>query len=182
MPQQKQATLRMDATLEARCVGTAQRLSERFAQSAPPISLRPLLEHFEVMQVRERPLDREACLKLDTDGLIIEVNSLHTALRRRLGIAHEIGHLIVSCCSQDGHSHWGHYDNRIENLCDRLARQLLVPDWAIWQYLGQDQKVNSRRHTGKRSLRQAASIFGIPVATMALRVAHEMNLGHRFEG
>ncbi len=183
MPSIRDGAPWVDAGLESRCIGAAQRLSERFAQSGPPISLQPLLEHFEVMQVRERPLDREACLRLDTDGLIIEVNSLHTAPRRRLGIAHEIGHLIVSRCSQPGHSHWGHYDKRIENLCDRLARQLLAPDWAIWQYLGQNRKVNSsRRHSAKRTLRQAASVFGIPVGTMALRVAHEMNLGHRFAG
>jgi hypothetical protein len=171
----------MDARLEARCVNAARRLSERFRQSTPPFSLGPLLEHFEVTHVRERPLDRDACLRLGSDGLFIEVNSLYPLAVRRLGIAHEIGHLIVSDCSRRGQSHWGHHDNRIESLCDRLAGLLLVPDWAVWRYIGRACQPSGRRSLiRKPTLRGAASTFRVPVKVMSLRVVQELNLGHVF--
>src|SRR2546425_10805515 len=158
---------RMDATLEARCIRAAQRLSERSGQSDPPISLQPLLEHFKVMQVRERPLDRDACLRLDSGDLIIEVNSLYTAARRRFGIAHEIGHLIIDQCSRTGRSHWGHDNTIIENLCDRLAGQLLAPDWAIRRYLRSDRKLGGPRNSARKpTLKGVASTFGITVKAM----------------
>jgi Zn-dependent peptidase ImmA (M78 family) len=169
----------MNSTLEVRCVNTANRLSEQFRRTNPPFPLEPLLQHFKVTEVRERPLDRDACLRLDSGGFLIEVNSLYPPAVRRLGIAHEIGHLIVSHCSQHGHSHWGHHDKRIEDLCDRLAGLLLAPDWAVCWYLRRDRRPSGRRgRIGKPTLRRVASAFGMPVKAMSCRVVQELNLAH----
>jgi hypothetical protein len=171
----------MDAKLEERCIAAARQLTERFRQSTPPFSLQPLLEHFEVMQVRERPLDRDACLKLDSGGLFIEVNSLYSKAVRRMGIAHEIGHLIIGHCSKRGYLDWGHHDKWIEDLCDRLAGLLLAPSWAVSKYLRVDGKLSRRRDLIlKPVLRKAAMIFGLPVETVSLRILQEIKLGCNF--
>jgi hypothetical protein len=120
-------SLRIDTRLERRCLAEAEELAREFQNSEAPLSLGPLLRHFQITRVTERPLDRDACLKRGPQGLYIEVNSLYSKSVRRMGIAHEIGHLIVSQCSAPGNSHWGHHDKRIEDLCDRLAGILLAP-------------------------------------------------------
>lgn len=153
----------VDADLEARCVSAARRLSDGFRKSAPPFCLEPLLKHFEVRRVRERPLDRDACLRVDSGGLFIEVNSLYSLSCRRAAIAHEIGHLIVDCCTREGNSEWGCHDKGIESLCDRLAAELLAPMWAIRRYLGRARSEDRQRS------RKAASIFAVPVEILSLR-------------
>jgi hypothetical protein len=120
-------SLRTDAGLERRCFAEVEELAKEFRLSEPPFSWGPLLRYFQITRVTERPLDRDACLKQGPEGLYIEVNSLYSKSVRRMGIAHEIGHLIVSQCSAPGNSHWGHHDGRIEDLCDRLAVILLAP-------------------------------------------------------
>jgi hypothetical protein len=172
---------RADTKLEARCIKAANQLSERFRPASPPFPLEPLLEHFKITEVRERPLDRDAWLRVNAGGFFIEVNILYPPPVRRFGIAHEIAHLIVSNCSRGGHTHWGHHDVRVEDLCDRLAGLLLAPDWAVCRYLGQDGRSNlCRGRTGKRTLRSAASLFGIPVKAMSFRAFNEVSLGHIF--
>src|SRR5882672_3687658 len=133
-------SLGIDARLERRCLIAAEGLTNEFRRSVPPFSLDPLLKHFEIARVTERPLDRDACLKQSSEGLYIEVNSLYSKAIRRVGVAHEIGHLIVNQCLPSGHSHWGHHDRRLENLCDRLAVVLLAPRWAIRRFLERGHK------------------------------------------
>jgi hypothetical protein len=177
----KAKDVRVQRSLEERCIGVAQQLADRFRQSVPPFSLQPLLEHFEVRQVRERPLDRDACLKLDSGGLFIEVNSLYPAAVRRIGIAHEIGHLIVGHCSRPERSHWGHHDKWIEDLCDHLAGLLLAPSWAIRSYLRVGGQLSRRGGLIPRPvLRKAATIFGLPVETISLRMLQELKVGYNF--
>jgi hypothetical protein len=171
----------MDARLEERCIDAARQITDRFRQSAPPFPLQPLLNHFEVRQLRERPLDCDACLRLDSGGLFIEVNSLYSSAVQRMGIAHEIGHLIVGHCSQRGRLHWGHHDKWIEDLCDQLAGLLLAPSWAVRQYLRVDSKLSRRRDLILKSvLRKAATIFGLPAETVSLRILQEMKVGYNF--
>jgi len=162
------AKKRLGSRLEARCVDTARRLSDGFRRSVPPFSLEPLLEHFEVREVRERPLDRDACLCLDTGGLFIEVNSLYSLPCRRAAIAHEIGHLIVDWCAPERSSHWRYHNKGVEKLCDRLAAELLAPAWAVRRFLG-SERLGSRPHLRKRlKLTNAAAVFGVPAEILLL--------------
>lgn len=94
----------------------------------PSCSLTALLEHFEIAEVRERPLDCDARLVRQFGRLIIEVSSLHPQARQPLSIAHELGHLIVDRCSATPSGHWGKDDPTIESLCDRLANTILWSD------------------------------------------------------
>ena len=169
----------MDACLTSRCMELADELTQLYSRSSPPFPLAPLIECFGVAEVRERPLDRDACLRFESGLLFIDVNSLYPLVRRRLSIAHEIGHLIVERCSSDsnGDSHWGHQDPAIEALCDRLAGQLLAPEWALRQHFDGEQ-ILADWHSPIRcsTIIGTASRFGISVDAAASRIFCELRL------
>jgi len=152
-------------------------LTELFADASPPFSLKPLVEHFGVSEVRERPLDYDARLTLESGRLLIEVNSIFPKARRRLSVAHEIGHLIIDRCSPEGDSHWGHRDPAIESLRKRLAGQLLAPDWALRKHFNEIAGLANWQHPIRCStVLAAASKFGVSVDAIACRVFHEMRM------
>jgi hypothetical protein len=167
----------MNTGLELDCIDAARKLSHLFINATPPFSVDPLAKHFGVSEVRERPLDRDACLTRESGRLVIEVNSLFPRVRQRLSVAHEIGHLIVDYCSPDRGSHWGHYDSEVESLCNRLAGQLLAPDWALRRHFEQDCGLADWRHSIRCStILAAASKFGISVDAAASRIFSELDL------
>ena len=163
----------IEAGLEQRSVAFATRLTDRLRYRSLPFPLTPLLDYFEINDVRERPLDRDACLRVASGSFLIEVNSLYPLSVRRLGIAHEIGHLVVERCVRNGQSSLGkHCDPRIEGMCDRVARLLLTPDWALSLYLRRyrDHANRAKRQAPKPTITNAAKAFGIPEKAMRLRV------------
>lgn len=115
----------MESQLESRCIEYLRELSRLYGGSTLSCSLTALLEHFEIAEVRERPLDCDARLVRQFGRLIIEVSSLHPRARQPLSVAHELGHLIVDRCSATPNRHWGKDDPTIESLCDRLASTIL---------------------------------------------------------
>lgn len=119
----------MKSQLESRCIDYLRRLSRLHGSPTPSCSLTALLEHFEIAEVRERPLDCDARLVRQFGRLIIEVSSLQPQTRQPLSIAHELGHLIVDRCSATPNGHWGKDEPTIESLCDRLANTILWSDW-----------------------------------------------------
>jgi Zn-dependent peptidase ImmA (M78 family) len=103
--------------------------------------------------------------------LIIEVNSLFPLVRRRLSIAHEIGHLIVDRCSSEPNAYWGHEDPAIEALCNRLAGQLLAPDWALEEYFESEYGLADwRKKVRCSTIIGTACRFGISVDAVASRI------------
>jgi hypothetical protein len=170
-------SLKIDARLKSRCITVAEELTNEFRHSVPPFSLGPAFKHFEIARVTERPLDRDACLKQGFEGLYIEVNSLYSEAVRRVGAAHEIGHLIVSQCSPQGYSHWGHHNKRIEDLCDRLGVVLLAPNWAVRQFLRREHgRVTHSTQLGRSVLQEAAMVFGLPVEMISSHIARVMDI------
>lgn len=117
--------MQMESQLESRCIDYLREVSRLSDDSTFSRSLTALLEHFEIAEVRERPLDCDARLVRQFGRLIIEVSSLHPQTRQPLSIAHELGHLIVDRCSATPNRHWGKHDPTIESLCDRLASAIL---------------------------------------------------------
>jgi hypothetical protein len=163
----------IEAGLERRSVALANRLTNLFRNRSRPFPLTALLEYFEIREVRERPLDRDACLRVAPPGFLIEVNSLYPLTVQRLGIAHEIGHLVVERCIRRGQSSLGkHSDPRIEGVCDRVGRLLLTPDWALCFYLRRYHAPRSatKARNAKPTIASAARAFGIPHKAMTLRV------------
>lgn len=165
----------MNRLLEARCLDLARELAQSYSDLTPPFSLKPLIEHFGIEGVRERPLDRDACLRAEAGRLFIDVNSMYPLVRRRLSIAHEIGHLIVKECSPE--VPWGDADPATEALCNRLAGTLLVPELALKRYFESASTLGDWQHPIRCStVVAAASAFGISVDAMAARVFHELGL------
>lgn len=163
----------IEAGLEQRSIAFATRLTDRLRNRSLPFPLTPFLDYFEICDVRERPLDRDACLRVASGSFLIEVNSLYPLSVRRLGIAHEIAHLIVERCILSRQSSLGeHSDPKIEIVCDRVARLLLTPDWALCLYLNTFtcMRIRAKMQPAKPTIANAARAFGIPVKAMTLRV------------
>jgi len=87
-----------------------------------------LLQKFDIHQVRERLLDRDARLILEGGRAIIEVNSLFTLQRRRFSIAHEIGHIILNECAGRDRFSVSYGDPTEESYCDQIAETLVALD------------------------------------------------------
>jgi len=118
----------MSRTLLKRCLKAAQKLASLYRQSHTPFALPELLRKFDIHQVRERLLDRDARLILQDGRAIIEVNSLFPVERRRFSVAHEIGHIILNECAGRDRFSISHGDPTEEAYCDRIAEILLGHD------------------------------------------------------
>ena len=165
----------MDPLIKSQCMGLAADLTRTYRKTEPPFSVQPLIEEFGVAGVRERPLDRDACLTVESGRLFIDVNSMYPAPRRRLSIAHEIGHLIVNRCSPRG-TEFG-CEPEIEAFCTHLAASLLAPEWALRAYFERQRAIADWRHRiGCSTILGASSAFSISVDAMASRVFCDLDL------
>src|ERR1700730_4263054 len=126
----------METQFASECLKHAQEVANLYRGSSPPFCLETLANHLGVAGIRERPLDRDACIRSESGQIFIDVNCMYSLARRRLSIAHEIGHLIIDQCSAERSRQWGSDSSWIEALCNRLAGSLLVPEWALVRHFG----------------------------------------------
>jgi len=161
--------------LRDRCVEAAERLTEKFARRRPPFTIEPLLQRFNIAEVRQRLLTHDARLIQDGARFTIEVNSAFPKVRQRLSAAHELAHLIVSEYSPGN----GHDGNKgvVESLCDHVAGILLVPDWALRDHFQQSLSLGGW-HSGIRcsTVLEAAAAFDVSVDVMARRMFQDLSL------
>lgn len=95
--------------------------------------------------------------------------------RRRLSIAHEIGHLIVNKCSLQEAGF--ECDPDIEAFCTHLAANLLAPDWAVKAYFGRQREIADwRNKVGCLAILGAATEFGMSVDAISSRVFCDLDL------
>jgi Zn-dependent peptidase ImmA (M78 family) len=172
-----ESELVVDDSLATDCLNAARELTKSYPSHIPPFCPSRFAEEFGVAGIRERLLTCDARLAEDSSGLFIEVNSIYLEVRRRLSLAHEIGHLILNRCTGGTHLREEGHNKDIEVLCNRIAGLLLAPDWAIRAHfenlsaLGDwPQKVRCA------TLLSAASAFNISVEAMAARVLRELGL------
>ena len=118
----------MTRDLLKRCLKAAQNLAPLYQHGHTPYALPELLEKFDIYEVRERLLDRDARLILQDGCAIIEVNSLFPMTRRRFSVAHEIGHIILNECAGRDRFSISHGDPTEEAYCDRIAEILVSPN------------------------------------------------------
>src|SRR5260370_32887497 len=165
----------MNSQLESRCIALARELTQLHTGSIPPFSLHPLVQHFGITEVRERPLDRDARLIREAGQLFIEVNGLFPLVRRRLSIAHEIGHMIVSRCSGVAVGQRRHEDPFTEAFCNQLAGRLLAPDWALEAYFESETELADWRSNVRCStVISACSKVGISVDATCSRIIGDL--------
>jgi Zn-dependent peptidase ImmA (M78 family) len=159
------------------CLQITGSLRSTYESEVPPFSLRGILEHFEVDEVRERLLDRDARLLVDGGRIVIEVNLLFPKVRRRLSIAHEIAHMIVNECAGRARLSISHGDPEEEALCNRLAGELLAPAWALRGYLERSPELLAQEDSIRCStVFRAAAAFGVSVDVICRRIFQDLRL------
>lgn len=167
----------MDCSFVEQCVEAGRSLRWAYQDEKPPFSLKALLKHFGVADVRLRLLDRDARLVLSDQRILIEVNSLSPIVRRRLSMAHEIAHIILNEVAGRDRYAVSHSEPSEESLCNLLGAQLLSPDWAILDYLKQDSSpVEWQDAVSCRTILSAADHFAVSVTVMARRMLLDLDL------
>ncbi len=167
----------MDQGLRDRSMVVAERLAHFYEANVPPFSLDHILTSYGVREVRDRLLNRDARLILEDGSPVIEVNPLFPRVRRRLSIAHEIGHMILNDCAGRGRFHISHGEATEEAWCNHIAGVLLAPDIAVRRFFAatngfgdwKDQVCCSR-------IIDAARSFEVSVDVMARRIFHDLAL------
>jgi Zn-dependent peptidase ImmA (M78 family) len=155
----------------------AGQLASFYEADQPPYSLARTLENYGVREVRDRLLDRDARLILEDGHPVIEVNPLFPRVRRRLSIAHEIGHMIVNECAGRARFHISHGDAIEEACCNNLAGVLLAPDAAVRRFFAASHALGDWKDQVRCStILEAARSFEVSVDVMARRVFHDLAL------
>jgi len=169
--------------LKERCIKEAKSIGYEFQGSTPPFDIGRVLRRFDIHEVRERPIDRDARLVLHDGRLVVELNPLFPKTRRRLSIAHEIGHSLINQCSGKDLLCTDHNDPAAESLCNRLAGELLAPDWAIRKYFEENQGLDSWQESVRCfTLLTAAKAFELSVDAITCRALHDLALAPRSVG
>lgn len=88
---------------------------------------------------------------------VIVVNKEHTLERRRLTLAHELGHRVLDCRGMSG--------KRAESLCNRFAGAFLVPASRLRADMGPN-----RRSVAYREIMLVKRIFRVSAASMLMRL------------
>jgi Zn-dependent peptidase ImmA (M78 family)/transcriptional regulator with XRE-family HTH domain len=109
----------------------------------------------------------DAATTLLVQGGVSLINSTHAVGRRRLALAHELGHYLVA---DDYTVDWRvaeHNDSdRTEVLLDRFARSFLAPQAGLSKFWNESREI----HELRTSAVLAASYFRIDMSTLARRL------------
>ena len=98
-------------------------------------------------------------------------------MRRRLSLAHEIAHLILNDCAGRELFYSGHSDSESEDLCNHVAGELLVPDWALRSYLNSNPVFEGWVSAiNADTVLHAAAAFEVSVEVMAKRIFRDLKL------
>ena len=115
-----------DATDKAhRVMEEARRLLDTCGIERPPVDLVRIARHLGVQRIRELDIRLDGQLVELGDGgyeVILSRNAPHT--RRRFTLAHEIGHILAAAPDDESMSCG---DAATEDLCNRVAAELLIP-------------------------------------------------------
>ncbi len=116
-----------DATDKAhRVMQAARRLLDTCGIERPPVDLVRIARHLGVQRIRELDIRLDGQLVELADGgyeVILSRNAPHT--RRRFTLAHEIGHILAA---SPGDESMNCGDAAAEELCNRVAAELLIPE------------------------------------------------------
>ncbi|MDE0029106.1 MAG: ImmA/IrrE family metallo-endopeptidase [Deltaproteobacteria bacterium] len=121
----------------------ARRLLDDCAIERAPVDLVRLARHVGIGRIRELDIRLDGQLLEHGDGdyeVILSRNAPHT--RRRFTLAHEIGHILVAD-HENGSMSCG--DGPTEELCNRVAAELLMPDRFVHAAITADMDVSGFR-------------------------------------
>ena len=134
----EETTGRAHPVLEA-----ARRLLDECGIERAPVDLVRLARHVGIGRIRELDIRLDGQLVERGDGdyeVILSRNAPHT--RRRFTLAHEIGHILVAA-HENGAMSCG--DGPTEELCNRAAAELLMPDRLLRAAVASDMDLSDVR-------------------------------------
>jgi Zn-dependent peptidase ImmA (M78 family) len=166
----------LDENLKGRCLELAREISRAYSAAPPPFDLNELFARYNVTNVRETILDRDAHLLLQPEGFSIEVNSTVSAARRRMSIAHELAHLVINEAAHSN-SFDEHAGPVIEKFCNQIAGELLCPEVPIRRYFAKETQLGDwKRPIRCQTVIDAARDFAVSVDVMTRRVFFDLRL------
>lgn len=128
----------------------------------PGAPLRLIAQNLGVANIVEEDLPFEGGIFEDEGKTVIKLNSLSPIVRQRFTLAHELAHLIfmqrfsvLTDCMQD---------KQLEDACDSLAVELLMPRQETLDYL------SGLGDPSPENLRVVAKRFGVSLQVAARRV------------
>jgi Zn-dependent peptidase ImmA (M78 family) len=167
----------LDRELFDRCLILAEEMAAVYEANNPPFLLNKVLEKYGVLEVRSRLLNRDARLVLENGSPIIEVNPLFPKVRRRLSIAHEIGHMMLNDCAGRDRFEISHGTPSEEALCNQIAGLLLVPETALREFFENRIGICDWKDPICCSgVLEAARRFEVSVDVMARRIFRDLAL------
>ena len=157
----------------------ARRLLDECGIQRPPVNLVRIARHLDIRRIRELDVRLDGQLIELNDGgyeVILSRHAPHT--RQRFTLAHEIAHILVA--SSDSGS-MSCADTATEELCNRVAAELLLPSRFILDWEDGGVRVGAFRELATRfqcSLEAAAwRVLNIGHATGALLIWREQDDG-----
>ncbi len=155
-----------------RVMEEARRLLDACGIEGPPVDLVRIARHLGIRRIRELDIRLDGQLVELGDGgyeVILSRNSPHT--RQRFTLAHEIGHLLAASPGDESMSCG---DAATEDLCNRVAAELLIPGRFIADAAAAEMDVAAFRRLATRfqcSLEATAwRILNVGQATGALLI------------
>lgn len=139
----REATDRADRVMEE-----ARRLLDTCGIERPPVDLVRIARHLGVRHIRELDIRLDGQLVELGDGgyeVILSRNAPRT--RQRFTLAHEIGHLLAAASGDESVSCG---DAATEELCNRVAAELLIPGRFIVDAAAADMDVAAFRRLATR--------------------------------
>jgi Zn-dependent peptidase ImmA (M78 family) len=121
------------------------KLLEKYADSEPPIGLKPIIENLDVAIERKSSIKKNGMLRFDKDRftILLPNRSKSNWRRDRFTVAHELGHvlLVKTLQREPGVSNLLFHANfyaQIERICDLCASEVLIPANDFKLQIGQD--------------------------------------------
>lgn len=136
-----------------RVLDAARRLLDDCAIERVPVDLVRLARHVGIGRIRELDIRLDGQLVELGDGdyeVILSRNAPHT--RRRFTLAHEIGHLLVAAHGNGSmeSASMSCGDGPTEELCNRVAAELLMPSRFVNEAVAADMDVSGLRRLATR--------------------------------
>lgn len=157
----------------------ARRLLDECGIERPPVNLVRIARHLDIRRIRELDVRLDGQLIELNDGgyeVILSRHAPHT--RQRFTLAHEIAHILVASFDSGSMSC---ADAATEELCNRVAAELLMPSRFILDWEDNDVSVGAFRELATRfqcSLEAAAwRVLNLGRATGALLIWREQDDG-----
>jgi len=149
--------------------GKILKLIAASGQSSPPFDPSRLAVFRNVKEIKHVPLEGDGALITLRDGFVIKINQNLSDVRKRFTCAHEIAHTfffdVNASPPRYGYDRLRSNREVEEGLCHEMAREMLMPRFAIMRF------VNQRfSRPSMQAYASLAEIFRVSLQALAFRI------------